>query len=415
MQFKKPNLLFLLVVLSALVPLDFGQARPRRGSRAETALCAELLKKDKRRKSVKTPVSRGNWHQDYNRNKWSPQPWGERKSVRFMTLNLYNIYTHLGREASRTDGFNKTEVPMRDTGYDKVKQKAASILDIMPDVAVLQEIEHRKGRDGSAEATLNRFVDEELYGLYSGIATNNTNDHIEIGFIIKKELFNDYEFKIISHADRHGSRVNPETGIPERIFTRDFPVLLMRKKGDQIPFMAFFGVHLKSKSVMLSAYERKNGGKQVHWQSAENRMRRKYIAEIREIIKVVKSFRKQYPTTRFMVSGDFNRDILASPHVQRLSRELGLTDALTSFSPSLDAESGATAFYFENNSKRHFRRLDGNFLSHQLQRHIKDAWIYRYRDERGYELPLPKTYDEREAILPSDHYPVVVDIDTAAW
>ncbi len=390
MKFKKPDLLFLLLVFSILFSLT-SEAKRRRHVKLEKNRCAEIVYESSR-KNPRRHVAP----------KWSPDPWGQLKQIRVLTLNVYNIYHQLGRAAYQADGEFKELVPARDKSPEIVKQKAAVILDLMPDFAVIQEIE--VGRYRSAVETLETFARESLGGRYVVKMAPTTNDPKgnAIGFLVKKDLAEDYEFKVLSHVDRRTNLIMDLKGESKTIFTRDFPALLVRKKGDAQPLFAIFGVHLKSKRA---------ANRRAAKRTTEQRAQR----EIDEMVRIVRKFQKEYPGTPYIVSGDFNRDISTAPELGPLRAKLGLKEGMLSLARKVSTTARTTAFFFNpRTGAKDSVQYDGNWLSHHLQKFAKDSWVYHFRSEIGDVLPEPETYAQREE-LPSDHYPVVVDISTEAW
>ncbi len=78
----------------------------------------------------------------------------------------------------------------------------------------------------------------------------------------------------------------------------------------------------------------------------------------------------------------------------------------------LSAEKRATFYQVKSNSRTEGRQIDFAFLSPLLQAQLKanSALAYRYRDEFGMEQGVPHNM-EAKLRLPSDHYPVVFEIE----
>lgn len=334
-------------------------------------------------------------------NKSSPL-FGDLKSIRVMSFNLYNLYTHQGRGEYRTpDGRLVPAIPRRPKNHKKLEQQAAAILDHAPEFVVVQEVEGSSVH--TSPENLASFAKNELKNLYIPQIVDSTNDYrnLAIGFLVRADIAKGFRFKVVSHADRMWYNPGPQDPGYHHVFTRDFPVLLMKKHGAKDWSFAIGGVHLKSQRDYGQGF-----------QSTRERATR----EVREIVRIMSDFRRRFPDTPFMLSGDFNAHIGTSPELFDLNQKLGLKEAMRLRPRPATLMQRTTAFYFEDGVHRHFKQVDGHFLSHHLHKYVKDAWVYRYRDDRtGQPLPIPRTYAERESLLPSDHYPIIVEISTKAF
>lgn len=327
---------------------------------------------------------------------------GPLESVKVMSFNLYNLYSHQGRaEYVNEAGRLVPAIPSRPKNEHKRRMQALAILDHKPEFVVVQEVEGSLARP--ALENLETYARAELDGQYvpfmaEGAASVGKN--LSSGFLVRADIARNFDFEVVSHATRrHYVNEGSYRGY-RKIFTRDFPVLLMTRRGSDRLGFAIGAVHLKSqRSGVLS--------------HASTRVRA--ALEVDEIVRIMKNFEKEFPGVPYQISGDFNTQIGASSELEPLTRRLGLRESMSLLKRPMNLIQRTTAFFFQNGVTRRLLQIDGHFLSRHLQRYVRDAWVYRYRDEHGLEIPMPETYADRESALPSDHYPIIVEIDTAAW
>ncbi|MNL69615.1 hypothetical protein D3C87_1944970 [compost metagenome] len=81
------------------------------------------------------------------------------------------------------------------------------------------------------------------------------------------------------------------------------------------------------------------------------------------------------------------------------------------FSPTVrDLFDRYTHTFHPHNAPMQATALDAVFVNGRLKEAIKSARVFHYRDELGLEKPLPTNSVERSE-NPSDHFPIIVDID----
>jgi len=342
----------------------------------------------------------------------SDTPWGNRSRIRVMTYNMLNLFAHRRRVDELTDSYSQRPIKYVRKNKGKRKKQAKIIKEISPDIAVLQEIEAT--RDRTAFQNLEAFAEKDLNDEYVPLMAKNTNDHrgLWIGFLIKTELIQNYDFEILSFADRTwvnpndmyvwDKKRNPTSKIYHGpVFARDFPILLVKHKLETEPFAAFAGVHLKSQRDPPKNSSNDKGA------------RKRAAREVKEIISIVNGFREEYPDIPLTISGDFNADIRSHAMFNPLL-DLGFKDSIHHHNKNQKGQARRTSYFFNNDKLRPLGQLDSHLLDENIQKNLISTWIEQYKNRRG-QVVVPDSPKMREKVLPSDHLPVVVDIKTDAW
>ncbi len=109
--------------------------------------------------------------------------------------------------------------------------------------------------------------------------------------------------------------------------------------------------------------------------------------------------------TPIFLAGDFNNDVPTAPEFNQL-RSLPLIDPLDKFK----TEQRFTHFYFNPQGQPEFHQLDAFLHTESKRITITNAQIVPPKDKYGNNLPIPKSYKERE-LLPSDHMATVIDVN----
>jgi hypothetical protein len=109
-----------------------------------------------------------------------------------------------------------------------------------------------------------------------------------------------------------------------------------------------------------------------------------------------------------IVGGDFNTDITDGKEMGPIhERLLDVFDIV-----GLTGQSRVTHSYFPPGGPVDYQQVDAIFISEILKPNVLSASVYRYKDGNGNELPLPRSFNERQK-NPSDHYPVVLKLKTS--
>ena len=287
-------------------------------------------------------------------------------------------------------------------GYDyqksisKTTALAKTILEIDPDICLMCEV--------GGEISLNSFNYNYLTNQYiTHIKKGNSDRGIELAALVSSSFGNEVDY--ISHKD-HSINFNypfeiernlssNEMLYPSHKFSRD--CIGIKIGPNDNPKLIILFVHLKSKLD-------KDGV------DPEGMLRRE--AEVKALINLYKTYQKQYPDTPIILSGDFNGN--ASPNNTDLEFKSIYQD--TSLLELFDLmqipeEQRLTHIYFTKNGVMKNSQLDYFFVPYSLKDkiNINGTGVYRYRDHLGALLRMPQHSYERAA-MPSDHYPIVLEL-----
>lgn len=296
----------------------------------------------------------------------------ELTSLRLMTYNLKNFFSE--------------PIPgQQDTQAKPVKEIQAIadiVLEQSPDVMVVQEVQDLK--------TLEHFNTDYLQNQYKTFLIEGNDERgIDVGLLLKKSLAVETEFQ----SNKTYKWFDPTTHKEENIFSRDLPALIIREPGVSQPSLIVFANHGKSKRDRPGDPE-------------SNILRQ---AQLKAIAQITHEYATRYgQDTPMVVAGDFNTDVQNDPEIRPLKEEFA--DSFdVSPNPPTDLDR-ATHTFHPYNGPREVDEMDAIFVNGALAHAVKSAQVYRYRDANGAIKPLPRNFKEREK-NPSDHFPVVVDID----
>lgn len=307
------------------------------------------------------------------------------KPLRFMSMNTLNLYLHQGKYLWTDDGLeriNQDHLPRQKPEW-QTKGLADAILNTQPDFIMLQEVEGRESLD-----RFNRRYLDRAYKVY--MPATNDGRGIGTAFLVRHGMgikVHRKSFTDLSWTNKNGQL--------EKVFTRSFPLFEVFFEDHKTPKLIVAGVHYKSKR------NRKGDPGSFH--------KRKKEAE--ESVRILKKTRAQYPHTPMIVMGDFN----STRDQKELEsfRDLNMVD-LNEKPEFFEDEGGLGESTFVSFPKSHrgprSEALDGALLSPDLESRLKSFTVYRYKDEKGQIIPLPKNFEERNK-NPSDHYPVLFDLN----
>lgn len=290
---------------------------------------------------------------------------------------------------------------------EKVRQVAKSIRDMEADVIMICEV---GGRESLVNFNKYFLGDEYRPFLIEG----NSDRGIDIGYLVRKTL--PFTYDLISHKHRAidflypHEKLSEETGYRGKVenltthrFSRD--VLELRvfddqsQKSDNIPALIILLVHLKSQ---LDPERIDPQGKDRRKAELEK------LVEIRQ--EISDEFNGQVP---ILLAGDFN-GIAAlpnpDPEFEALYQKTNLRDCLEVAGRPLDERFTYMQIYHNRTSVN--RQLDYIFVPPELHSRVNptETWVFRYRDEMGMKMLVPKNLNEKR-LLPSDHYPVVLTLN----
>ena len=320
-------------------------------------------------------------------------------TLRLVQFNVENLFLFLdlyqGQDLTKITEAEWKELSSSTTPnkpLSKVWQLSRVIEDIQPDILMLNEV-------GGTES-LENFNTHFLKSRYTvHLKEGNSHRGIDVGYLVRADL----EDKVIllSHRDRPLHFLYPhETQTPaggkSHYFSRDVAELRLFRPGKSTPHLVIMLSHLKSKLDP--------GGI-----DPEGRLRRN--AEIRTFIELYNELRREIPAdVPVVVSGDFNG--IASKHntepeFSQLHEKTDLVESLEV--KGVPLEERFTQTQITPLGQQVFMQLDYIFVSPSLKSRIHQAYVYYFKNELGHRAAWPRSLEER-SLLPSDHYPVVVDL-----
>lgn len=268
----------------------------------------------------------------------------------------------------------------------QLMESARAILDIDPDIVVLQEVENI--------AVLGKLNSEYLNDEYLPFLIEGNDERgIDIGFLVKKDL----PFNIEHRTHKTETWKDPLShGMTKTLFSRDLPALIVRAEGREKPLFVLFGTHFKSKRT-------------VSPKDPESHILRK--AQVDRTAEIVKRYRQELgQNVPILLAGDFNGSLHSEDTFDSLWKTAGLADTFDLLSRPPPPLERVTHTFHALNGENVYDQIDAILVSAGLRASVKDARVYRYEDGQGTPKRLPESYQERET-NPSDHYPVEVTLD----
>ena len=313
-----------------------------------------------------------------------------------MTYNVSNIYGLRGkfRRISATDFVPIYEKPATPKPDEQVQQLRNTINDVRPDIAVLTEVE--------SLAALKTLSSEVASPYKSFLVEGNDMRGIDIGFMIKSDL--PIKGEIISHKDRQWK--DPVTRRKTPLFSRDLPVLLLRKDNDPKPFLMIFGMHA------ISMRGRPGDFESTRLRTAQFEGALNIIAEFRE------TFGADVPV---VLAGDFNTSVMFAPEFQAIRQTLA--SAFDVAQNTIPRAARVTHTFHQDyvdaidgtpQERTSMDQLDDIRLLGIPPESVISASVYRYKSADGYALPFALSRELRYK-QNSDHLPVVVEISREAF
>lgn len=278
-----------------------------------------------------------------------------------------------------------------DGAYEKPLHKQAGlakpILEHDLDIVVLQEVNDLK----EAQTFIRRHLNNNYEAI---LVPTNDNRGIRIAYIVKRDL--PFQFELTS--SRHLEGLYEATGEVRRVFSRDVPSLRIWTEGQNLnssPLLSVLGTHFKSKRS-LSGDDESNILRTLQNHGAAF---------------VISEERKKNPGSVLVFAGDFNGNIHSEASFNPITSTM--KDSLDTVSPALTELDRVTHSFHPHNGPTKYSQLDAVFIDPSATEFLRASEVYRYLNEQGEELPLPRTWDQRNE-NPSDHYPVIMTIDLPA-
>ncbi len=276
----------------------------------------------------------------------------------------------------------------------KVLELKRAITEINPDILMLCEV--------GGEESLKNFNELFLGNQYStALIEGNSDRHIHIGFLIRKNM--PFYFDLQSNKNRainfnYPQDLQADKPFSSLKFSRDVVELRLFKNNPDHPFLIILLSHLKSH---LDPEKKDSHGFE----------RRR--AELKTLLEIQAEMQKSYPETPQIIAGDFNGNasrLQTEEEFRQIYETTALEDVLQIQEVTPDKR--WTFCQVRNNQKVETKQLDYAFLTPSLISHLKagSSYVYHYKDEYGLELDPPVTL-EAKVSLPSDHYPLVFELE----
>ncbi|MCK6594000.1 MAG: hypothetical protein L6Q33_02285 [Bacteriovoracaceae bacterium] len=306
-------------------------------------------------------------------------------SVKIVQLNTENLFL-----LATTKENSSTDIPLSPKSSDKTTELAWAIKDMDPDILLLCEVGGRESLDLFNGAYLG---DQYISTLIKG----NSDRGIELGYLIHKRL----NLKVQHFT--HKKRVIGTTPDGESLyFSRDLGELRFFDKSDgdnKNPKLIILHSHLKSK-----------------WDRTglDPLGKKQRTLEVEAIVQVFLNLQTNFPQTPIIVAGDLNglaHRFNGEEEFQSIFSKTELQDVLEFL--NLPENLRTTFVHFEKDTPPIGQQLDYVFFSPQLAAFInkENSGIYRFKNPDGSPRPTPQSTFERYA-LPSDHYPVVLTLNS---
>lgn len=337
--------------------------------------------------------------------------WTETTNLKFCLLNAENLFLLFDTPPTE-EALNLNESQWQRLSTSVYENKplkkcldlAKALNEIDADIIMLCEV-------GGFES-LKNFNQLFMKDRYSPcLVEGNSDRNIDVGFLIRKEL--QFYFDLESNKHRPIEYLYPHerqslaAGYPVKggkvttshKFSRDAVELKLFRKERDKPFLNILLTHLKSRldpeRIDPNGFERRQ-------------------AELKTLLSIYKEMKAKHPHVPTVVAGDFNGNaslVGTDEEFKPLYEETDLKDILEV--AQLASEQRATFYQVKSNSRTEGRQIDYVFISPDLHGFLnasKAPYVFRYRDEFGMPHGIPFNM-EAKLRLPSDHYPIVFELD----
>ena len=350
----------------------------------------------------------------------------ENRRWRFVSFNVENLFLYFdesptelfphkkARDLSEEEWRKLSRSTIENKPLNQVLEIARSIDELDPDFLMLCEVGGRESL-----SNFSRYFLEDRYVPH--LIEGNSDRGIDLGFLVKRDL--PFKFDMISHKNRKLDFLYPhekqsiEAGythirsgrVKGHRFSRDVVELRCFGESDEVPELIVMLVHLKSP---LDRDRIDPGGRDRR--RAEQEMLVKIYQEVRS------EFADKVPV---MISGDFNGAIYGSLDHAGLGvppddefETLRGTDLKCCLEVAgVPPDERFTWIHVHNRRPNFAKQLDYILVSPELFPRVDrdETWVYRFRDESGFYRTIPRNQNEKR-LLPSDHYPVVLTLNSAS-
>lgn len=325
--------------------------------------------------------------------------------LRLVEFNVENLFLLMATEPSdlstmQEAAWQKLTVSVTpNKSIAQVRGLARTIQDIDADIYMFCEV---GGRESLQNFNRHFLGDQFHVHLIEG----NSDRGIDLGYLVHKRL--PFKVDLISHKNRSLGFFYPhekksiEAGFvvnKNHKFSRDVLELRLFEGEKTEPSLILLQCHLKSP---LDRDKIDPNGKD---------RRKAELEKLVDIYNELKSdFKMQVP---ILICGDFN-GIAAKEHTESEFQAIyQRTDLQCCFEwLQVDPEERFTFLQVAPyGGKSKGRQIDYILVPESLKNKIRreETYVYRYKDEFGMNLPLPRNLAQKR-LLPSDHYPVVLTL-----
>jgi exonuclease III len=336
--------------------------------------------------------------------------WTKTTNLKFCLLNAENLFLLFDKQP------NKEALELKEAQWQKLstsvyenkplkktKELARALLEINADIIMLCEV-------GGFES-LKNFNELFLDANYSPcLIEGNSDRNIDVGFLIRKNL--PFYFDLQSNKNRpinylyphereslaKGYTVKGGKSFGSHKFSRDVAELRLFTTNKEKPFLIILLTHLKSRldpeRIDPNGFERRQ-------------------AELRTLIEIHNELQFIHPHLPMIVAGDFNGNAGSVNTDNEFKEIYTLTQLRDVFElTQKPADESATFYQIRNGSRTEGKKIDYAFLSQSLQTQLIQPSVhaFRYKDDFGSPLPIPRSL-EAKSELPSDHYPIVFELE----
>lgn len=310
--------------------------------------------------------------------------------MRIVTFNVENLFVSPQAESFKEAENKRPQVIQPgDKDFPLTQLLAKSIKEMAPDVLGLMEV----GGEESLEAFNEIYLDNRYN---PSLITGNSDRNIHLGYLINKNL--PYRFEHYTHRNRP---LYSKASNKEDYLSRDIAELRLfdiddDKKGR--PLLIVLTVHLKSK---------RSDGQDFGGQ-------KKRAAEFKLLIETYIHLEKRYKSeVPIIIMGDFNAVVhpkYGETGFQKIFDDTDLTDILEILKYPSDER--ATQTSFSRKGEVIAQQFDYLFLSKKWHHLVNQSTsgLYLFRDSNAQVIRRPQSSSER-AQLPSDHYPLICDLE----
>ena len=311
-------------------------------------------------------------------------------SLRIISFNVENLFVSpQATNFQEADNKLPRVIQPGDKDFPLTQLLAKSIKEMSPDILGLMEVGGQESLEAFNEIYLNNSY-------YPSLIPGNSDRNIHLGYLINKKL--PYDFEHYTHRNRS---FYPKDSKKEDYLSRDIAELRLFNKEDdkkERPLLIVLTVHLKSK---------RSDGQDF---GGQKKRAAEFKLLLETYIHLEKRFKSEVP---IVIMGDFNAVIhheYGGPGFQKLFDDTDLTDILEILKYPFDER--ATQTSFSRKGEVIAQQFDYIFLSKKWHSLVNKSTsgLYLFRDKNNQVIRRPQSSFER-AQLPSDHYPLICDLE----